>query len=180
MLEQDKAKINKRNKWTSDQDNILATTVIEYVKNGHTQSAACKTVSIIINRPESACRFRWNSTLRKNYEEQLLQAKLVAKTTVNKAIKPNKNDDSNNNRVLIQNYANSLDKHLSTIQALLNTESYSSDYVMGLENEVVELKHKLEEKSKRLNEVTTKYQNLIEVLSNANHLISLEEDKISL
>lgn len=69
---------NKRgDAWLESDDQILATVVISHITSGSTQLKAFEEVAIKLNRTASACGFRWNSALRKNYENQIKKAKLA-------------------------------------------------------------------------------------------------------
>lgn len=70
-------KLNQRRQdsWTHEEDTLLATTVLDYIKNGNTQLNAFEAVANELGRTASACGFRWNATLRKQYEEQIALAK---------------------------------------------------------------------------------------------------------
>ncbi|WP_078432431.1 RsfA family transcriptional regulator [Metabacillus halosaccharovorans] len=62
--------------WTLENEQLLAETVLSYVQNGRTQSAAFKDVGNRLNRTAAACGYRWNAELRKNYTKELEQAKM--------------------------------------------------------------------------------------------------------
>lgn len=61
--------------WTSTEDEILAKTILEYVRYGKTQLQAFEDVGEKIDRSESACQYRWNAVLRNNYKEELRLAR---------------------------------------------------------------------------------------------------------
>ncbi|HDX9613364.1 TPA: RsfA family transcriptional regulator [Bacillus toyonensis] len=67
--------ISRQDSWTNDNDLLLATIVLEYIRNGGTQLAAFKEVAKQLTRTPAACGFRWNSYLRKQYENEIQQAK---------------------------------------------------------------------------------------------------------
>jgi prespore-specific regulator len=65
----------RKDSWQPDQDTLLAETVLEYIRNNKTQLEAFETVASFLNRTTAACGFRWNSDVRKRYNEQIKQAK---------------------------------------------------------------------------------------------------------
>ncbi|MBE5107310.1 RsfA family transcriptional regulator [Bacillus thuringiensis] len=67
--------ISRQDSWTSDNDLLLATIVLQNIHDGGTQLAAFKEVAKQLARTPAACGFRWNSYLRKQYEEEIKQAK---------------------------------------------------------------------------------------------------------
>ncbi|MGN4817021.1 RsfA family transcriptional regulator [Bacillus cereus group sp. MYBK163-2] len=67
--------ISRHDSWTSDNDLLLARIILKNIRSGRTQLAAFKEVAKKLNRTPAACGFRWNSYVRKQYEEEVQQAK---------------------------------------------------------------------------------------------------------
>jgi RsfA family transcription factor len=67
--------ISRQDSWTDDNDLLLASTVLQNIRNGGTQLAAFKEVAKLLARTPAACGFRWNSYVRKQYQEEIQQAK---------------------------------------------------------------------------------------------------------
>jgi RsfA family transcription factor len=67
--------ISRQDSWTNDNDLLLASTVLQYIRNGGTQLAAFKEVAKLLARTPAACGFRWNSYVRKQYQDEIQQAK---------------------------------------------------------------------------------------------------------
>ncbi|WP_099157981.1 RsfA family transcriptional regulator [Virgibacillus ndiopensis] len=65
----------RQDAWTKDEDIILAETVLRYIREGKTQLEAFKEVAKQLSRTSAACGFRWNATIRKNYQEAVHHAK---------------------------------------------------------------------------------------------------------
>ncbi|UOQ47970.1 RsfA family transcriptional regulator [Gracilibacillus caseinilyticus] len=66
---------NRQDAWSSDEDVLLAETVLRFIREGNTQLEAFKEVGKQLSRTAAACGFRWNATLRKQYEEAIHLAK---------------------------------------------------------------------------------------------------------
>lgn len=66
---------NRQDAWTKEEDQLLAKTVIDYIKKGHTQLESFKHVADQLNRTPAACGFRWNATIRKRYTSAIEEAK---------------------------------------------------------------------------------------------------------
>ncbi|WP_242264078.1 RsfA family transcriptional regulator [Bacillus cereus group sp. BfR-BA-01400] len=66
---------SRQDSWTNDNDLLLASKVLQNIRNGGTQLAAFKEVAKLLNRTPAACGFRWNSYVRKQYQEEIQQAK---------------------------------------------------------------------------------------------------------
>lgn len=67
--------VTRQDAWTEDEDILLAETVLRYIREGKTQLEAFKEVAKRLSRTAAACGFRWNATIRKEYQEAIQQAK---------------------------------------------------------------------------------------------------------
>ncbi|PGQ46087.1 MULTISPECIES: RsfA family transcriptional regulator [Bacillus cereus group] len=67
--------ISRHDSWTNDNDLLLARTVLQNIRSGRTQLAAFKEAAKQLARTPAACGFRWNAYVRKQYEEEIQQAK---------------------------------------------------------------------------------------------------------
>lgn len=66
---------NRQDAWNEQEDELLAKTVLESIENGQTQLDAFALVGKKLSRTAAACGFRWNSYVRKLYENEILLAK---------------------------------------------------------------------------------------------------------
>jgi prespore-specific regulator len=66
----------RQDAWTEQDDRMLAEVTIRHIKEGGTQLSAFAEVGQQIGRTQAACGFRWNSFLRKQYEQDIRQAKM--------------------------------------------------------------------------------------------------------
>lgn len=69
----------RQSAWTKEEDQILANTVLQYIQEGKTQLDAFAKVAAKLSRTKAACGFRWNATLRKQYVQEIEQAKSFRK-----------------------------------------------------------------------------------------------------
>lgn len=69
----------RQDAWTSEDDLLLAETVLKHVREGSTQLNAFEEVGDILNRTSAACGFRWNAVIRYKYEQALQLAKKYRK-----------------------------------------------------------------------------------------------------
>jgi len=74
----------RQDAWSKEEDLILAETVLRYIKEGKTQLEAFKDVANKLSRTAAACGFRWNATIRKEYQEAIELAKAERKQGVKK------------------------------------------------------------------------------------------------
>jgi prespore-specific regulator len=65
----------RQDAWTPDDDLLLAEVTLRHIREGSTQLCAFEEVGEKLNRTAAACGFRWNSTVRKRYEDAIQIAK---------------------------------------------------------------------------------------------------------
>ncbi|QWU14956.1 prespore-specific regulator [Paenibacillus sophorae] len=65
----------RQDAWSEEDDLILAEVTLRHIREGSTQLAAFEEVGERIGRTSAACGFRWNSSVRKSYEEAISIAK---------------------------------------------------------------------------------------------------------
>lgn len=65
----------RQDAWTNDEDIILAETVLRHIREGKTQLEAFKEVGKELSRTSAACGFRWNASIRKQYQDAIDHAK---------------------------------------------------------------------------------------------------------
>lgn len=67
----------RKDGWDTEADLYLAQTVLKHIESGSTQLKAFEEASKPLKRTSGACGFRWNGSLRKQYEEAIERAKKV-------------------------------------------------------------------------------------------------------
>lgn len=65
----------RQDAWSAEDDLILADVTLRHIREGSTQLAAFEEVGDKIGRTSAACGFRWNSFVRKKYDEAIGIAK---------------------------------------------------------------------------------------------------------
>ena len=65
----------RQDAWSQDDDLLLAEVTLRHIREGSTQLSAFEEVGERIGRTSAACGFRWNSFVRKQYEEAIQIAK---------------------------------------------------------------------------------------------------------
>jgi RsfA family transcription factor len=80
-------KETRQDAWTKEEDDLLAETVLQYIKNGNTQLEAFKEVAAKLSRTPAACGFRWNATVRKQYNAAIQYAKEERKKVSSQALR---------------------------------------------------------------------------------------------
>ncbi|WCN38977.1 RsfA family transcriptional regulator [Aneurinibacillus uraniidurans] len=65
----------RQDAWTPDDDLMLAEVTLRHIREGSTQLCAFEEVGERLSRTAAACGFRWNSVVRKQYEDAIQLAK---------------------------------------------------------------------------------------------------------
>jgi prespore-specific regulator len=65
----------RQDAWTEREDSILASLVIRFIAKGSTQLKAFERAGEMLERTASACGYRWNSQVRKQYKNEIAKAK---------------------------------------------------------------------------------------------------------
>lgn len=65
----------RQDAWSTEDDLILAEVTLRHIREGGTQLAAFEEVGEKIGRTSAACGFRWNSCVRKRYDDAIGIAK---------------------------------------------------------------------------------------------------------
>ena len=65
----------RQDAWNQDEDLLLAEVVLRHIREGSTQLSAFEEVGDSLSRTPAACGFRWNSSIRKQYESAIQLAK---------------------------------------------------------------------------------------------------------
>lgn len=65
----------RQDAWSSEDDLLLAETVLRHIREGNTQLRAFDEVGDELNRTSAACGFRWNAVVRNQYNEAIKLAK---------------------------------------------------------------------------------------------------------
>ncbi|BBI34691.1 RsfA family transcriptional regulator [Cohnella abietis] len=65
----------RQDAWSPDDDLILAEVTLRHIREGSTQLSAFEEVGQRIARTSAACGFRWNSCVRKKYDDAIGMAK---------------------------------------------------------------------------------------------------------
>ncbi|MBB6455016.1 RsfA family transcription factor [Salirhabdus euzebyi] len=66
---------NRQDAWTDEEDVLLAEIVLRFIREGKTQLEAFEEVAKQLSRTPAACGFRWNATVRKQYDKAIQMAK---------------------------------------------------------------------------------------------------------
>lgn len=169
----------RKDSWTPDDDLILAEVCLRYIREGSTQLLAFDEASEKLERTPSACAFRWNNVLRKNYEQAIKIAKSIRLELKKKKIKNNKKEEESHNVLSVTE--SSIKENLISSQKAEKKTTLSLDdaiaFLLDLKNQprVPEsLTEELESMEKEKNKLLNKNQEL----QNENQKLKLKIEKM--
>lgn len=177
----------RRDSWSSQDDTILANTILDHVQSGSTQLKAFEEAAEKLNRTSAACGFRWNSEVRKKYEDLLRKAKLNSKKLKQKSLSRSIPDLIKQNSTENENIAIPavFDSPLMVIQQLAKTaqENMTEAFkkINELESELRKKDEEIKELRGQLNSTpkteTEDFQALMDIMSRAREMGILTSDK---
>ncbi|UFJ41899.1 RsfA family transcriptional regulator [Brevibacillus humidisoli] len=190
---------SRQDAWTEDDDLVLAEVTLRHIREGGTQLAAFEEVGQRLGRTAAACGFRWNSTVRKRYE----QAIAIAKSQRQQLKKTGKLPQGEpavefSKELTLQDYDGHISKRMDT--GKLDEEQQLETAIRVLSNqrellrrmkqlerelgskhqEVKELKEENSKLKKELSEihgVNEDYKALIQIMERARKLAFLQEEE---
>ena len=178
---------NRQDAWNQQEDELLAKIVLESIENGQTQLDAFALVGKKLSRTAAACGFRWNSYVRKLYENEILLAKKKKKENklkVKKELVKKQPEISvvTNETVKTQELElPSLDVMISYVEKLYNKfEQQMMDSKKSLKSnkELLELQERIHTLEKEKNEILLEllslkqeFTQLATIINKANNLV---------
>lgn len=174
----------RQDAWTKDEDLLLAEVVLRHIREGSTQLKAFEEVGKKLNRTAAACGFRWNSTVRKQYQSGIelakKQRKEGKKSTDRKSSKPDPHSEVHKEKSV------SLEEVIQFLQDMqkkehLFTNSFEQDYekkVVSMENRLKELERENEQLVKENKQLKDEYVALLAIMEKARKLAKTEEQHL--
>ncbi|KIL34635.1 precorrin-3B C17-methyltransferase [Cohnella kolymensis] len=190
----------RQDAWSPDDDLILAEVTLRHIREGGTQLSAFEEVGQRIGRTSAACGFRWNSCVRKRYDEAIGMAKQQRQKR-NYLKKQGISTLAGGDRLIVEEGEGGKTEMMSaesmSLEAIIrylrqwkNTVQEMSRQIRQLEKEMKEKDERLteyreqnERLSKEVNEVQTDYRvvnddykALIRIMDRARRLAFLTEE----
>ncbi|RKP55255.1 RsfA family transcriptional regulator [Cohnella endophytica] len=190
----------RQDAWSPDDDLILAEVTLRHIREGSTQLSAFEEVGQRIARTSAACGFRWNSCVRKRYDEAIGLAKQQRQkrnylkkqgiSTISSADRLTIDEGESVKSELLSAESLSLEAIIRYLRQWKGTVQEMSRQIRHLEKELKEKEDRLNEfrevnerLSKEVNEVQTDYQvvnddykALIRIMDRARRLAFLTEE----
>lgn len=183
-------KKSRQDSWSFEDDQLLANTVINYIREGSTQLLAFEEVAERLNRTSAACGFRWNSSIRKQYDQEIKKAK--EERMRNKSLKRMGLENREVHQVQVKAAPSSGDTNLKTFDGgnmsfenimkflgqkveehhTLEKELILKDQIIrDLQYEIHHLRKELDKKvTQPQSELAEDYQTLIKILDRARQM----------
>ncbi|HHP1041176.1 TPA: RsfA family transcriptional regulator [Bacillus thuringiensis] len=152
---------SRQDSWTNDNDLLLASTVLQNIRNGGTQLAAFKEVAKLLNRTPAACGFRWNSYVRKQYQEEIQQAKQNRKVGNNISLSEQKKE------------TNSLSMTLDDIILFLKNYKKTNEFTK-LQNQIKNLEAENQSILQRVTMYEEEYRMLLNHIDRSRSLVVID------
>ncbi|MFB5266193.1 RsfA family transcriptional regulator [Paenibacillus enshidis] len=192
----------RQDAWSAEDDLILAEVTLRHIREGGTQLAAFEEVGQKISRTAAACGFRWNSCVRKRYEEAISIAKaqrqkrsyirkqnpvsmsqVTAFTGLDQEESVYQEDSASEDSLSIDAVIRFLRQWKGTIQETRRQMKMLEKELREKEEELNEFRLENERLSKEVNEVQTDYRvvnddykALIQIMDRARRLAVLSEE----
>jgi prespore-specific regulator len=190
----------RQDAWSPDDDLILAEITLRHIREGSTQLAAFEEVGQRIARTSAACGFRWNSCVRKKYDEAIGLAKQQRQkrnylkkqgiSTISGTERLVVEENENGKSEMISAESMSLEAIIRYLRQWKGTVQEMSRQIRHLEKELKDKNERLSEYretnerlSKEVNEVQTDYRvvnddykALIRIMDRARRLAFLAEE----
>ncbi|MDC3412820.1 RsfA family transcriptional regulator [Aquibacillus sp. 3ASR75-11] len=135
----------RQDAWTEDEDILLAETVLRHIREGKTQLEAFKEVAKKLSRTSAACGFRWNATIRKQYQKAVQLAKQERKQGEKQLL-----EDTTHAPKETHTEHNPLETAISLLEQM-KIDSSSSKPMNSNEDQLQDLKKEIQELKEQLN-----------------------------
>ena len=183
----------RQDAWMEENDVLLAETVLRHVREGSTQLSAFEEVGDALNRTAAACGFRWNAVVRRDYEDELEDAKKERKQAIRMLGKDFKRrgqqlytptqGSEEDSRIAVPLSALTLDTVIAYLVRLHHSGAGDSESfrwrqtakaanatIKQLENEVNKLRNENET-------LRTDYEQFVQIMNRARRLVTLDGEE---
>ncbi|GIN91475.1 hypothetical protein J6TS1_04590 [Siminovitchia terrae] len=171
----------RQDAWTAEEDRLLADLVLSHIREGSTQLKAFKEAGAKLARTAAACGFRWNSYVRKAYQNEITVAKKERKdaqrngsSTLNEANESEAIREANDTHLSIRDVISYLNGLQEDQEA--NIQSYSAlkeeNQMLRQKNE--DLNGKLENLRREYGNLKAEYSTLLSIMDKARKLAAKE------
>ncbi|MCM3393094.1 RsfA family transcriptional regulator [Cytobacillus oceanisediminis] len=167
----------RQDAWTGEEDELLANVVLSNIRNGGTQLKAFEEVGKQLSRTASACGFRWNACVRRQYKEEILQAK-----TQRKELAPTQSENNTKTIGKMVRMEQSPSGNIIDLQVLINNidllykkafeEVEPHDQVDKLKKQVLFLTEENQKLSLEKDNIEKEYNKLKDIIESSTRLLT--------
>ncbi|MCS0824700.1 RsfA family transcriptional regulator [Cytobacillus firmus] len=167
----------RQDAWTGEEDELLANVVLSNIRNGGTQLKAFEEVGKQLSRTASACGFRWNACVRRQYKEEILQAK-----TQRKELAPTQSENNTKTIGKMVSMEQSPSGNIIELQVLINNiellykkafeEVDPHNQVDKLKKQVLFLKEENQKLSSEKDKIEKEYNKLKEIIESSTRILT--------
>ncbi|MHA6258938.1 RsfA family transcriptional regulator [Sporosarcina sp. CAU 1771] len=182
----------RQDAWMEENDILLAETVLKHVREGSTQLSAFEEVGDALNRTAAACGFRWNAVVRREYDDELEEAKKERKQAMRVLGKdfkqrgrqlytPSQGSETDN-KMMVPLSALSLDTVIAYLVRLHHagagdSESLRWRQTAKIANEnIAQLEKKITKLTKENETLRSDYEQFVQIMNRARRLVTLSDD----
>jgi hypothetical protein len=171
----------RQDAWSQDDDLLLAEVVLRHIREGWTQLQAFEEVGKRLSRTASACGFRWNSSVRKQYQSNIETAKKVRKQLKNQPTLPEQaslesatslysQEENENGEITFQAAIRFLNELYKKTEL---SEQRDKEKIKELEQKTYELVVENEKLEKKFKAMEEDYRILIDIMERARKMVTL-------
>ncbi|RWR08204.1 RsfA family transcriptional regulator [Siminovitchia fortis] len=172
----------RQDAWTAEEDRLLAELVLSHIREGSTQLKAFKEAGAKLARTAAACGFRWNSYVRKAYQNEILLAKKERKHAQKSSTTPSmheKNEseasrEKEDSHLSIRDVISYLNGLQENQEASIQSYSALKEENQRLRQKIEEFSGKMEEMQKEYGNLKAEYSTLLTILDKARKLAAKE------
>lgn len=170
----------RQDAWTAEEDRLLADLVLSHIREGSTQLKAFKEAGAKLARTAAACGFRWNSYVRKAYQNEILKAKKERKNTqgnrppLTEPVESSTIMDRDDTHLSIRDVISYLNGLQEDQEANIQSYSMLKEENRRLRQKVEEFDVKFEEIQKEYSLLKAEYSTLLTILDKARKMAAKE------
>jgi len=166
--------------WKEKEDKLLASVVLRLIKEAGTQLKAFEEVERELSRTPAACGFRWNSFLRKQYKDEITNAKKHRTQLKNRFLTTIEVPLIKDTEEQIPNLAiKGESEFVKILQYLkvINRKALELGKVEDFENTINGLLTKNNKLKKELSELNNSHRDLLNLMEKAREMVTFERKK---
>ncbi len=158
---------HRKDAWSDEEDRYLRSTVLKFIEEDQTKSAAFEKVSRELGRTKGACAYRWNRVLKDQSDHE----EVLVKRDIEEI--PASHDD----QVSFADQLQTCIEYLSTLVSPHDGEQERKE-LLKERKQLLDKQHELKERYNQIVEKHEKVQQMLSLLQEAENLTSNEKTNI--